>query len=107
MRRIGVAVDVRVRCRGGWFGLGGDMASRDRSAMIEAKDGVANDRRRHPSVVLIEDDIALRESLAEYLGSKGYQVEAAADGAEGLAKVEADTTAVVTDLKLPGLSGME
>jgi DNA-binding NtrC family response regulator len=76
-------------------------------SLVAARGGAVKDTRRHRGVVLIEDDIALRESLAEYLTGKGFQVEVAADGNEGLAKLEPETAAVVTDLKLPGLSGME
>jgi DNA-binding NtrC family response regulator len=58
-------------------------------------------------VVLVEDDQTLRESLVEYLAGKGFSVSGAADAEEGLALVDSDTEAVVTDLKLPGESGLE
>ncbi len=59
------------------------------------------------SVVLIEDDASLRESLAEYLGSKGYAVATAARGEEGIAAVDSETEVVITDYKLPGQSGLD
>ena len=58
-------------------------------------------------VVLIEDDDALREALAEYIADKGFEVTSAGTGDEGLQLVDAGTAAVVTDLKLPGMSGLE
>lgn len=58
-------------------------------------------------VVIIEDDQALRDSLVEYLGDKGFSVVGAADGDEGLKLVDGDTAVVVTDLKLPGMSGLD
>ncbi|MFO0982532.1 MAG: sigma-54 dependent transcriptional regulator [Planctomycetota bacterium] len=75
----------------------------------EPSGATAVERRARVSrnVLLIEDDLTLRESLAEYLAGKGYQVDVASDGAQGLAKLDHDTMAVVTDLKLPGFSGMD
>jgi DNA-binding NtrC family response regulator len=58
-------------------------------------------------IVLIEDDEALRESLKEYLESKGYAVVTAARGEEGIAHVDAETEVVITDYKLPGQSGLD
>ncbi len=64
-------------------------------------------RARGGKVVLIEDDDALRSALAEYLGEKGFEVAGAGDGDRGLALVDSDTAVVVTDLKLPGMSGID
>jgi DNA-binding NtrC family response regulator len=58
-------------------------------------------------VVLIEDDDSLRESLAEYLESKGFAVTRAAQAEQGIAAVDAETEVVITDFKLPGKSGLE
>jgi DNA-binding NtrC family response regulator len=58
-------------------------------------------------IVLIEDDETLRDSLAEYLESKGYAVSKAARGEEGIAQVDSETEVVITDFKLPGQSGLE
>ena len=59
------------------------------------------------SVVLIEDDDPLREALMEYLSDKGFTVLAARTGQEGLALVDVETAVVVTDLKLPGMDGLD
>jgi len=54
-------------------------------------------------VLVIEDEKAHAEILAEALGLEGYNVTTAADGEEGLAKFRAgDPHVVVTDLKLGG-----
>ncbi len=58
-------------------------------------------------VILIEDDDALRDALCEYLADKGYDVAGADNGAAGVELVDETTAAVVTDLKLPGQSGLE
>ncbi|MFH0945445.1 MAG: sigma-54 dependent transcriptional regulator [Planctomycetota bacterium] len=58
-------------------------------------------------MVLIEDDDPLREALMEYLEDKGFSVLGARDGKEGLALLDSETVVVVTDLKLPGMDGLD
>ena len=59
-------------------------------------------------LLVIEDDVTLRESLAKKLGEAGFAVEQAADGTEGLyfAK-EYPIDLAIIDLGLPGMSGLE
>jgi DNA-binding response OmpR family regulator len=61
-----------------------------------------------PSVLIIEDDVAIRQSLVSHLASAGFDVDAAATG---LAGVEAMTSnewdAVLLDLGLPDLDGAD
>ncbi len=61
------------------------------------------------SVILVADDEKnIREGLAEALTIEGYRVIQAADGAEALKLVEAgDVDLVITDLRMPKLSGGE
>ena len=42
-----------------------------------------------PAILLVEDDEAIREGLIECLGTEGYSVQAASNGAEGLAWLRA------------------
>lgn len=42
-------------------------------------------------VLIIDDDADLRESMANLLDAKGYNVDCAADGTEGLEKAKANT----------------
>lgn len=59
-------------------------------------------------VLIVEDDRGVRESLARALQFEGYEVEAAADGGEGLQRARAgDTDAVILDVMLPVLDGLE
>ncbi len=61
-----------------------------------------------PRILLIEDDPAIVTSLQEILQADGYAVSLAQRGDEGLALAQGNPfDAVVTDLKLPGLSGLE
>jgi len=63
----------------------------------------------NPSTILVIDDEAgIRESLEVLLTLEGYTVEMAVDGEEGLRKLEASTyDLVLLDLALPGQSGLE
>lgn len=65
------------------------------------------DRERH-RLLLIDDDDAVRDSIAGYLQELGYQVEQAASGQRGLELFEQNVPEVVLlDLKLPQLSGLD
>jgi DNA-binding response OmpR family regulator len=59
-------------------------------------------------ILVIEDEPALSQILKFHLELEGHQVEVAADGNEGLAKVaEAGFDMVLLDLNLPGCDGTE
>ena len=58
-------------------------------------------------ILLIEDEPELLHDLARGLALKGYAVDEAADGAEGLQRaLDADYDLVVLDLNLPGMDGL-
>ncbi|MFJ2821337.1 response regulator transcription factor [Streptomyces toxytricini] len=59
-----------------------------------------------PSVLVVEDDPSIRQSLIEVLAEHGYAVRSAADGFGGLRELtQAPVDAVVLDLGLPDLDG--
>lgn len=59
-------------------------------------------------LLVVEDDKALRESLTEQLKKAGFNVDAAADGEEGLYfGREFPLDLAIIDLGLPKISGME
>ncbi len=59
-------------------------------------------------ILFIDDDLAGREVALFNLRKAGYEVHAAADGSEGLAAFLPESfDLVVTDLKMPGVSGMD
>jgi two-component system response regulator MprA len=59
-------------------------------------------------VLIIDDDRPLRAALRRALTLAGYEVDMVADGEEGLARiVESPPDAVVLDLGLPGLDGLD
>ena len=59
-------------------------------------------------VLIVEDEMHARTGLTELVESWGYRTEGAADGLEGLEKVQQwSPSIVVTDLKMPRMDGME
>tara|TARA_R110002096_G_scaffold161007_5_gene327422 strand:- start:14924 stop:15610 length:687 start_codon:yes stop_codon:yes gene_type:complete len=59
-------------------------------------------------LLVIEDDVTLRESLAQKLTAAGFAVEQAADGKEGLYYAqEYPIDLAIVDLGLPGISGLD
>lgn len=59
-------------------------------------------------ILLVEDDVALQDSLAEMLREAGYAVDVSGDGIEGLFfGEEYALDLAIIDLGLPGLSGLE
>src|SRR3989441_8069884 len=64
--------------------------------------------RRKGVILIIDDEEEIRESIELLLNSEGFTSDTAADGEEGLKKIEENLyDAVLLDLMLPGKSGME
>ena len=60
------------------------------------------------TVLIVDDDAALREGLAEALGDLGHRTEEAGDGAAALRRLaRPGVDAVLLDLRMPGLDGLE
>src|SRR5713101_6003362 len=60
------------------------------------------------TVLIIDDDAALREGLAETLVDLGHTPRTASSGREGLAALSDNVDAVLLDLRMPGgIDGME
>jgi len=59
-------------------------------------------------VLVVDDEVNARTALTELLRDEGYEVEMAADAFKALGKVESFAPEiVVTDLKMPGMDGIE
>ena len=61
-----------------------------------------------PLVLIVDDDPAVRESLAAVIEAFGFRTCTAANGREGLAAVAAEApSAIITDLHMPEMDGFE
>ena len=61
-----------------------------------------------PRILLIEDDAGTAASLQRVLRDEGYEVDVADRGDTGLERARQNSySVVITDLRLPGLSGLE
>ncbi|MFL5739467.1 MAG: sigma-54-dependent transcriptional regulator [Flavisolibacter sp.] len=61
-----------------------------------------------PSILIIDDEKAIRKTLTEILSFEGYKLDEAADGEEGLKKFREKTYDVVLcDIKMPKVDGLD
>lgn len=58
-------------------------------------------------ILVIDDEPSIREVIRRLLAQEGYDVTEAADGRSGLAAAERQLDAVITDVRMPGLSGLQ
>jgi len=58
-------------------------------------------------LLIIDDDLRQRELLQEIFTDQGHEVTACPDGREGLLHLDEDFDTVITDLKMPHISGAE
>lgn len=59
-------------------------------------------------ILVVEDDLLLRELYTDTLKDEGYNVDCAADGEEGLSKIKTGGwDLVLLDIILPKLDGLE
>jgi len=58
-------------------------------------------------ILLVDDDPAIRTSLAEALGEEGYEVRSAEDADRALASLQPVPELVLSDVRMPGMSGLE
>lgn len=58
-------------------------------------------------VLVVDDDPDVRFLHRQFLEGLGYEVEAASDGIEGLAKIQLDIDLVLVDAEMPNMDGFE
>ncbi len=60
------------------------------------------------SILVIDDEQAIRKALKEILSFEGFTIDEAADGAEGLKKIkEGNYDLILCDIKMPKMDGLE
>ncbi len=63
---------------------------------------------KRTTILVVDDESIVRESLRDWLSSIGYEVEVAASGAEALQLIkEKKIKIMLTDLLMPGMDGIE
>ncbi len=73
-----------------------------------ASDGMARPRSGVTSVLVVDDEPLIRDTLAEYLGQEGLHVTACATGEEALERIRGQRFDIVLcDVQLPGMDGLE
>jgi CheY-like chemotaxis protein len=61
-----------------------------------------------PLVLIIDDDFAVRDSLAAVIEAFGFRTRTAGNGFEALDAIAAETpSAIITDLHMPDMDGFE
>ena len=64
--------------------------------------------KEKPKVLIVDDEVIIRESLCHWLTEANYQVFVAANGPQGLEIIEKERLGtVISDLSMPGMDGIE
>ncbi|MDH5525800.1 MAG: sigma-54 dependent transcriptional regulator [Nitrospirota bacterium] len=58
-------------------------------------------------IIIADDKGAMREMLTQAFDTREYEVTAVSDGSEAVAQAESGVDLVITDLRMPGLDGLE
>ena len=59
------------------------------------------------SILVVDDDDALRETLVRLLAVLGFPDVGESDGTDALEKLSGDYTFLLTDMRMPGIDGLE
>ncbi len=80
----------------------------DGSASSDEDGGHTRPLRSRHTILVVEDDAAMRELLQDTLSEEGFGVETAAGGHAGVARVrKGGIDLVVTDVRMPDLDGLD
>src|SRR5690625_2078790 len=75
------------------------------SIKTDKKGGMALGKK---TILLVEDEVGIRELIQMYLEDKGYEVITAKDGKRGLSFAESkDPDIILLDIEMPGMDGFE
>jgi len=79
-----------------------------RTGVAEEEAQASTEAARRVTVLVVEDEPAIRRLVARILGRRGYEVLAAPDGETGLRRFSEreDIDLVLTDIVMPGLDGV-
>jgi serine/threonine protein kinase len=81
------------------------------SSAAEMRDAISSMRpaeKKSPSILVVDDDAAVREGLVRLLEDEGYRAVAATNGREALTKARAEMPRLILlDLKMPVMDGWQ
>ncbi len=101
--RKGLSLDVLI----GAVHRVAQQARRNSEAAVAAGTGAA-DEAPSESILVVDDEIMVRDLLVRFLSLRGYRVHAAQDGREALRMVDhLKPDLVILDLMMPEMSGVE
>jgi CheY-like chemotaxis protein len=83
----------------------GNVAGSEASAMSDCDSRLVPEQVAHlPTVLVVEDELLLRQTVADYLGECGYCVIEAADGDKAREMLDGGATIdlVFSDVRMPG-----
>jgi len=84
------------------------MSEVDQSLNLSGAGSVFSSNSASGSILVIDDEAGIRESLEVLLSLEGYSIKTANDGEQGLRMLEMETfELVLLDLALPGQSGLD
>src|SRR3954468_10124536 len=84
------------------------MAEPPTTAVSDKAEALAASGGRRATILVVEDDTAMRTFLREALEEEGYAVEAVAGGRSGIERVQrGGVDLVVSDVKMPDLDGLD
>jgi DNA-binding NtrC family response regulator len=61
----------------------------------------------HERILVVDDEVNMRESLRDILAEEGYEVALADEGRSALQALDENVLLVITDAKMPGMDGFE
>jgi len=68
----------------------------------------SNKKDKPASILVVDDELSVRDSLTKWFAEDGYKAEAAVDAKEALEKLRPGYWDIIfLDIKLPGMDGME
>jgi CheY-like chemotaxis protein len=75
----------------------------------------SSNKKRHPAVLLAEDDDEMRKLLVRALSTEGYEVTECRNGIEFLLRLKpfstrkrpVDFDIIISDIRMPGVTGLE
>lgn len=80
----------------------------DKITMVDIDETCVSDDGERYTILVADDRLYVRRFLAQYLGSRGHQVDTAADGQETIDKAKAcHYDLVLSDIKMPKKNGYE